>query len=230
MCRMMDQLDDPDPGTRYRAFERLRELGPRVREALQLRYVTQYAAIRPRPKLIDALGRLIIEIQARYGISPVCVNGVECQIVTDLVWHRPAAGTAKEIQLGLKITNRREEKIALEMLNWVKFELWATNGQPVRNLGYALPFSWMQKLAIPVLAKGESYTLKTFSANLAKTQDGRDLSLEVKDDAVVFRYSGLAPGRFFLRFGWCTHNDCSPAEGTPKWLGIVSPLVAIDIE
>jgi hypothetical protein len=226
---MISDLDDPNPFTAWQAFRRLRELGPAAREALQFMWWERLGYAEPSPKQVNALARLVVEIQAEYGIQPVYANGLKFLIVTDPVWRVPPAGTERQIKLGLKVTNCTEEEIKLEVLNWVYLELWTDTGERVKDSGGNSPFFFVGKGAPPPLGKGQSYTLKRFITKLCKSADGKELRVESKDNSILFEFKGLKPGRYFLRFGCRAQDHWSPHEGTPKWRGIISPLVALAI-
>jgi len=231
--RLLIHLAHPDKSVRSKAYRRLLEIGPRaittqLDATKQLDFNVRYWCFR---KGLPTYLRLVKEIQSKYGIQPVRMNGLEFLPVTNSVWTMPPAGKSKNIRVGLKITNTGDPKLKIHPFNTISFALYDDKGNcQISEGGRDFPPAWMSSEA-PVLCKGRNFIVISPNTNLSRSQDGKRLTLRGDDGWVTFVYPELGPGQYYLVFRICHSRRDPPGHDTQNWIGdCQTSFVSVEIK
>ena len=147
------------------------------------------------------------EIETGPGVKPaeskaVRVNDVDFQAVIDAACRIPATGAKEPVSLGLRVSNRGEKTLLLNLFDTLRIGLEAADGTVIRYQSRRLRTTWPPPI---VLGKGETKTIK-LDAWLEWTKNGAVLSLAGTDKTGGFwRFDGLAAGKY--RFHCEYEND-----------------------
>jgi hypothetical protein len=129
--------------------------------------------------------------------DPVRENGIEFQAVAQAHWPVPAAGEKSDIQTGLKVTNRTERVVKVNLFDTVRIVLKDSAGRSLPLLGGRDRTTYPDPL---VLAAGESKTIAR-NAALEWLKAGDGLRLIGQDGTGgVWYFDGLKPGNYTLSF------------------------------
>jgi hypothetical protein len=225
IVKLFKQLGNSDSHKAARAYSNLLKIGPPVLQG-------QWQAwewVGNNSNAFQSHLQVISKIQARHGIQPVRVNGLEFLPITDLVWRKPPPGKSQQIKLEIKVTNYAKKATGILLLTDDWFELHGHNYQRLERGGGTDHFPVGAFTKLPALPKGRSFTVTCPIATLSTSKNGKDLLLQGQDNCSFFYYNGLKPGLYFISFEIPIY--CQPADdGKPLLMGIALPFpIAIEI-
>ena len=216
------------PSREAQAHAPERQEAPPQREAL--------AAPAKKP---EAGGGVAPDIKKPAESKAVRVNDVDFQAVIDPACRIPAAGAKEPVNLGLRVSNRGEKTLLLNLFDTLRLALQAADGEVIPYQWRRFRTSWPPPI---VLGRGETKTIK-LDAWLEWTKEGTVLSLAGTDQTGGFwRFDGLAAGKY--RFHCEYENDRErldrflrggakpfvPEKGQEFWLGAAhTPVVEFEI-
>ena len=129
--------------------------------------------------------------------DPVRENGIEFQAVVQARWPIPAAGEKTEIQLGLKVTNRTEKVVQINLFDTVQIVLKDATGRSLPIQG------GRDRTTYPdprILAPAEAGTIAR-NASLEWLKNGDGLRIIGRDGTGGIWYiDGLKAGKYALSF------------------------------
>jgi hypothetical protein len=223
IARLIDDLRSDHEKVRQIAEDRLVQIGHGAMSELATRKVFD------RPEHRQRALEVISRIQAKHGIAPVRVNGLEFVASVSDIWRIPAPGKSNNIRLIIKITNYRDEAVFFYRLNAIHFALVGANGKVVQG-GIAGDHVSISGQSSVRLAKGESYEINNFFAKLHRRDDRPELSFVGNDGSGgTFYFGGLRQGRYYVLLRCKDFEVIGPSvlkDGTPRWRGdaVLSPV------
>ncbi len=148
--------------------------------------------------------------------EPVTENGAEFQTVAQARWPVPAAGEKSEIQLGLKVTNRTEKMMQINLFDTMQVVLEDSRGTELRLI------RMRDATFIPdplILKSGQSQIIAR-NAALEWMEEGKNLRLIGPDGAGGnWHFNGPKPGKYMMRLAFENNEDrlrsvlARPAKG-----------------
>ena len=156
--------------------------------------------------------------------GPINVNGAEFQGIADAVWRVPEPGAESDINLGIRITNRRDTELRFKLFDTLRLVLISPQGKSLLYDGGRDGTKAGETVSRP-LAPGESLTISR-RAQLKWIRNGQSLRLIGSDDfGGIWYFDNLGPGTFELSFEY-ENKTRGPDNAPPIWIGEVrtSPL------
>jgi hypothetical protein len=153
-------------------------------------------------------------------VSPtVKVNEVEFQSMADAVWHVPERGAESDVNLGIRITNRSDTKLRVNLFDTVRIAITSPRGDSLLFDGGRNATKAGEPVSQP-LAPGESLIISR-RAQLKWIGDGQSLRLIGSDDfGGIWYFDRLGPGEYTLSFEY-ENKIKDPNDVPPIWVGKV---------
>ncbi len=159
--------------------------------------------------------------------QPVVAGGVRFEAWAESAWRVPARGEQTNVALGLRVTNNADEPVRFFLLDTLKLELTAADGEPLRFEAGRDVTRKFASLSEPV-APGKSLLIRR-DASLRWTSGGDGaLRLEGSDGAGgIWYFDGLREGTYRLAFAYASDRTHVGKTGG-IWKGtVVTPPVDV---